>query len=51
MAEDENNAIKREEMPEDEEQIMLNDVQEAINKYNKIVDEKLKLKEDELMKI
>lgn len=51
IRQDENNAIKREEMPEDEEQIMLNEVQDAINKYNKIVDEKLKLKEDELMKI
>ena len=51
IRQDENNAIKREEYPEDEEKLMLNEVQEAINKYNKIVDEKLKEKETELMTV
>ena len=51
IRQDENNAIKREEMPEDEEKIMLEEVQDAINKYNKIVEEKLKIKEEELMNI
>jgi ribosome recycling factor len=51
IRQDENNAIKKEEMPEDEEKRLLEDIQETINKYNKIVDEKLKEKEEELMKI
>lgn len=49
IRQEENTLIKKEEYPEDEEKLMLNDVQEAINKYNKIVDEKLKEKEAELM--
>lgn len=51
IRQDENNAIKKEELPEDEEKLLLEEVQEAINKYNKIVDEKLKTKEEELLKI
>ena len=51
IRQEENNAIKKEEYPEDEEKLMLNEVQEAINKYNKIVDEKLKEKEEELMQV
>lgn len=51
IRQDENNAIKREEYPEDEEKMLLNEVQEAVNKYNKIVDEKLKEKEEELMTV
>ncbi len=51
IRQDENNAIKKEEYPEDEEKILLNEVQEAINKYNKIVEEKLKEKEEELMHV
>lgn len=51
LRQDANNAIKREEYPEDEEKIYLEEVQELINKYNKIVDEKLKEKEQELMSI
>ncbi len=38
-------------MPEDEEKSGNEEVQELINKYNKIVDEKLKEKEQELMTI
>ena len=38
---DANNAIKKdEELTEDEEKSLMNDIQELINKYNKIVDEK-----------
>lgn len=51
LRQDANNAIKREEYPEDEEKIYLEEVQELINKYNKIVEEKLKEKEQELMSI
>lgn len=51
IRQEENNVIKREEYPEDEEKRLLEDVQEAINKYNKIVDEKLKEKETELMTV
>lgn len=51
IRQEENNLIKREEHPEDEEKRLLESVQEAINKYNKIVDEKLKEKEAELMTV
>ena len=51
LRQDANNAIKREEYPEDEEKIYLEEIQELINKYNKIVEEKLKEKEQELMSI
>jgi len=51
IRQDANNAIKREEYPEDEEKMMLEDVQELIGKYNKIVDEKIKEKEEELMHV
>lgn len=44
-----NNEIKKLELPTDEEKLELEDVQELINKYNKIVDDKLKEKEQELM--
>ena len=45
------NSIKREELPEDETNRYYDDIQELINKYNKIVDEKLKVKEAELMQV
>lgn len=49
---DANNAIKKdEELTEDEEKSLMNDIQELINRYNKIVDEKIKEKEQELMSI
>ena len=51
IRQDANNAIKREEYPEDEEKMFLDDIQELIGKYNKIVDEKLKEKEEELMHV
>ena len=46
-----NNQIKKEEYPEDEEKMMLEEIQELITKYNKIVDEEIKLKEQELMQV
>ncbi len=51
IRQDANNEIKKAELPEDEEKGMLEDVQELINKYNKLVDEKQKQKEAELMEI
>lgn len=49
---DANNAIKKdEELTEDESKRLTDDVQELINKYNKIVDEKIKEKETELMSV
>ena len=49
IRQDANNEIKKLELPEDEEKLELEEVQELINKYNKIVDEHLKEKESELM--
>ncbi|HOP65865.1 MAG TPA: ribosome recycling factor [Bacilli bacterium] len=51
IRQDENNAIKRLELSEDEETRKLDEVQDLINKYNKIVDEKIKEKENELMQV
>ncbi len=51
IRQEDNDKIKKEELPEDEEKLYLEDVQELINKYNKIVDDKVKEKEQELMKI
>ena len=51
IRQDANNQIKREEYPEDEEKLYLEDIQEQITKYNKIVEDKLKEKENELMTI
>ena len=51
IRQDANNQIKKDEYPEDEEKSMLDDVQEMINKYNKLVDEEIKTKEQELMQI
>lgn len=49
---DANNAIKKdEELTEDNQKSLQEDVQELINKYNKIVDEKIKEKETELMSV
>lgn len=49
---DANNSIKKdEELTEDEQKSLTEDVQELINKYNKIVDDKIKEKETELMSV
>ena len=51
IRQEDNDKIKKAELPEDEEKLYLEDVQELINKYNKIVDDKIKEKEEELMRI
>ncbi len=51
IRQDANNEIKKLEMPEDEEKRELEDIQELIQKYNKIVDDKMKEKETELMSV
>ena len=51
IRQDANNDIKKLEIPEDDVKVASDEVQELINKYNKIVDEKLKEKESELMSI
>lgn len=49
---DANNSIKKdEELTEDDLRSLTDDVQELINKYNKIVDDKIKEKETELMSV
>ena len=51
IRQDGNNDIKKLELPEDDIKSASEEVQELINKYNKIVDEKLKVKEEELMQV
>ena len=51
IRQDANNKVKKDELPEDEENSILNDIQELINKYNKLVDDKIKEKESELMEV
>ena len=51
IRQEDNDKIKKAELPEDEEKLYLEDVQELINKFNKIVDDKIKEKEEELMRI
>ena len=51
IRQDANNDIKKSELTEDEKKEMTEEVQELINKYNKIVDEKIKEKENELMTV
>ena len=51
IRQDGNNKVKADELPEDQEKGILEDIQELINKYNKEVDEKIKIKENELMEV
>ena len=51
IRQDANTGIKNLKLPEDTEKEGNNEVQELINKYNKVIDEKLKAKEQELMTI
>ena len=51
IRQDANTGIKNLKLPEDTEKEGKNEVQELINKYNKVIDEKLKVKEQELMTI
>ena len=49
--EDARNEIKKAEMPEDEQNRLNDKIQDLITKYNKIVDDKVKEKENELMSV
>ena len=51
IRQDANNEIKKEEYPEDEEKMYFEEVQELIAKYDEIVDDEIKAKEQELMEI
>lgn len=51
IRQDGNNKIKNLELPEDEEKGLMEDIQDLINKYNKIVDDKIKEKSNELMEV
>lgn len=51
IRQDANNDIKKSESTEDEKKGLENDVQDLISKYNKVVDEKLKEKEQELLTV
>lgn len=46
-----NNEIKRQELPEDEEKMYLEDIQEKITTYNKKIEDIFKEKETELMRV
>ncbi|MDD3340949.1 MAG: ribosome recycling factor [Bacilli bacterium] len=48
---DANNDIKKSEAAEDEKKQATDEVQELINKFNKMIDTKLKQKEEELMSV
>lgn len=51
IRQDANNEIKNAEMPEDEEKLYLEDIQELVNTYNKKIDDIFKEKEIELMRV
>lgn len=51
IRQDANSDIKKLKLPEDMEKSGNEDVQELINKYNKVIEERLKVKEEELMTI
>lgn len=51
VRQDANNDIKKLEISEDDIKGLIDDVQDLINKYNKIIEEKLKEKEQELLSI
>lgn len=52
VRQDANNAIKKDEtLTEDQQKGLQEDVQDLINKYNKMIDEKVKEKETELMSV
>ena len=51
IRQDSNKQIEKLELAEDIEKSGLNDIQELVNKYNKKIDDLLKVKEEELMSI
>lgn len=48
---DANEDIEKEEISEDEQKHLMNQVQDLVGKYNKVIDEKSKEKEEELMTV
>ena len=51
IRQDANNEIKRQELPEDEEKMYLEEIQELVTTYNKKIDDIFKEKEIELMRV
>ncbi len=51
IRQDANNEIKKMELPEDEEKLYLEDIQNLVNEYNKKIEEIFKEKETELMRV
>lgn len=51
IRQEEKDEILKMELPEDEEKLYLDDLQETTEKYNKLIDEEIKIKESELMSI
>ena len=51
IRQDANSDIKKLEIPEDSVKDGMDEVQELINKYNKVIDEKTKAKEEDLMSV
>ena len=51
IRQDANNDAKKLEIPEDDIKYCTNEIQELINKYNKVIEEKLEEKEKELLSI
>jgi len=51
IRQDANNEAKKLEVPEDDIKYCTNEIQELINKYNKVVEEKLSIKEQELLSV
>jgi ribosome recycling factor len=49
--EDARNNVKNAKMPEDEENMYYDEIQDLITKYNKLIEDKSKVKENELMQI
>lgn len=48
---DGNEEIEKEEISEDEQKSLMNQVQDLVNKYNRLIDDKSKEKEEELMTV
>ena len=46
-----NNLVKKEDLTEDDEKYSINQIQELINKFNQMVENKTKEKEEELLKV
>lgn len=51
IRQDSNNNVKKLEIPQDDIKYCTDEIQELINKYNKIIDEKFNIKEKELLSI